>query len=96
MRQLQWSKLQPSNIQNTVWRSLAEKPQSEDRLRREKIDLDELEKLFAAAPAASSGTAGSHGALDSAKSNSKEGLAVAGKEKKTVTLLDSKRSNNIC
>ncbi|TPX32726.1 hypothetical protein SmJEL517_g04199 [Synchytrium microbalum] len=93
MRQLQWSKLPPSQIQNTFWRTLAEKPQSEDRLRREKIDLDELEKMFAAAAPAASSSLGSDGALNSAKSGSKEGLA--GKEKKVVTLLDSKRSNNI-
>lgn len=85
MRQVQWSKLNPAQISNTIWKPLAEKGKDgEERTRREKIDVKELETLFCAVAPAAQATQKKNADVDE--------KATA---KKAIILLNSKTSNNL-
>ena len=49
MRQLQWNKVPPSNVEKTIWNSI-----SNEEAVRAKIDLTEFEEIFAQNKAANS------------------------------------------
>jgi hypothetical protein len=84
MRQIQWSKVASTAISKTVWNSLAEKGKDgEERTRREKIDIKELEALFCAVVPSANGA-----------KRAVEVVAAPEKEKEVV-LLDAKTSNNL-
>jgi hypothetical protein len=86
MRQIQWTKVATQNISKTIWNNLAEKGKDgEERTRREKIDIKELELLFCA-------VAPSAGGANSAK---KAEVIVEKEKDKVIVLLDAKTSNNL-
>ncbi|KAI8801981.1 formin homology 2 domain-containing protein [Cladochytrium replicatum] len=86
LKQLPWNKVAPTQLAPTVWRKILDTtPQdAEDVLRRDKLDLSELEQFFAAVSAKSGASQANNNqaSLDDSK-------------KKIVTLLDAKRSNNV-
>ncbi|KAJ3049045.1 Diaphanous [Rhizophlyctis rosea] len=101
MRQLNWAKLPAQQITpSTVWKALADKPGAEEKLRKEKIDLKELEILFGVVGSGGgdSGKGGKDGKASKEKDGKeKDGKAEKGGEErsKMVTILDAKRANNI-
>ncbi|KAJ3386405.1 Dishevelled associated activator of morphogenesis 2 [Lobulomyces angularis] len=85
MRQIQWTKIAPVNLNATIWKPLAEKGKDgEERTRREKIDVKELESLFSVQPINKAVSAGEVLSNKEVKN-----------EVKKVSLLDGKRSNNV-
>ncbi|KAJ3108390.1 Dishevelled associated activator of morphogenesis 2 [Phlyctochytrium bullatum] len=105
MRPLAWTKLNPAQVQSTLWKHLAEKRDGEERLRREKVDVKELEELFgmaSPAAAAAGALAKSNPALAGEGEGEARGIAaqsmpsLSPTKKQAVTLLDPKRQNNCC
>ncbi|KAJ3031043.1 Diaphanous [Rhizophlyctis rosea] len=95
MRQLNWAKLPPTQITpNSLWKSLADKPNAEEKLRKDKLDLKELEGLFGVV--GSVGAEKGKGAGKGGKEREeKEEGDVAGGKKGAITILPAKRSENI-
>ena len=88
LKPLQWNKINNNSVMKTFWKNIT--PDSEDAIRKNKMNLDELEGLFAAkAPK-----------VDMAAVTTKAppvggvGLMIPAKAK-GITLLDSKKSYNI-
>ncbi|KAJ3097871.1 hypothetical protein HDU97_004491 [Phlyctochytrium planicorne] len=101
MKPLAWNKIAPQQVGTTLWKQLAEKRDGEERLRKEKVDVRELEELFGVGGAVSPVKAEEEGVtspLPSTFSLDKiSSVAAAGPTKKqVVTLIDGKRSNNCC
>lgn len=91
MKQLQWSKLGVNQISNTLWKGLADKGKDgEERLRREKIDINELESLFTAVVPASSK------AIENVLTSQESLTKGSTKKRQAVSILDGKTINNIC
>ncbi|KAI9142770.1 formin homology 2 domain-containing protein [Paraphysoderma sedebokerense] len=84
MKQLQWNKLPPSQVQKTWWKNLS--PESEVALRKNKIDVTELEELFAMNNPVKKEAAPADGATPAAPTAAKS---------KNICLIDSKRAYNI-
>eukprot|EP00834_Sanchytrium_tribonematis_P000590 NODE_11_length_54881_cov_1.430718.p3 type:complete len:952 gc:universal NODE_11_length_54881_cov_1.430718:36331-33476(-) len=89
LRQLQWNKINNNSVMKTFWKNVT--PESEEAIRKNKMNLDELEDLFAAKAAKVDIQN-----VDTSKKTPVGGvglmLPVA---KKGITLLDSKKSYNI-
>ncbi|KAJ3316974.1 hypothetical protein HDU76_001433 [Blyttiomyces sp. JEL0837] len=98
MRQIQWTKLPPNQIETTIWKTLSEK--DEEKLRKDKLDLREIEDMF--------GMGSKDGGLNASLSGSNGGLASIEKldklsasssslnklAKQHVALIDSNREKN--
>jgi len=82
MKAVLWTKIAPTQITNTFWKTVYEKPDIEDKIRAE-IDLDELCDKFR---------------LTSPKSNQSPPKSSSSQPKTPthVSVLDAKRNNNIC
>lgn len=86
MKQLQWNKLAPANIEKeTVWGVLADRKGNEDKLRRDKIDVNEIEKLFGVSTKKQEGNETTKSAVGTSKPS-------AAKE---INVLDSKTVQNV-
>jgi hypothetical protein len=81
MKAVLWTKIAPTQITNTFWKTVYEKPDIEDKIRAE-IDLDELCDKFR---------------LTSPKSNQSPPKSSSSQPKTPthVSVLDAKRNNNI-
>ncbi|KAI8837101.1 formin homology 2 domain-containing protein [Chytridium lagenaria] len=93
MRPIVWNKIAPQQVNSTVWKQLAEKRDGEERLRKEKVDVRELEELFGVAT--TKNVDEDTGTL-SASLGSLEKLAASPNKKQAVTLIDAKKQNNCC
>ncbi|ORX59890.1 FH2-domain-containing protein [Piromyces finnis] len=82
MKAVLWTKIAPTQISNTFWKTVYEKPDIEDKIRAE-IDLDELCEKFRLSSPKPSNSSPQKNATPQAKSPSH------------VSVLDSKRNNNI-
>ncbi|KAJ3217043.1 Dishevelled associated activator of morphogenesis 2 [Dinochytrium kinnereticum] len=107
MRPLAWNKISPQQVGSTMWKQLAEKRDGEERLRKEKVDVRELEELFGLPNGGGKVSAlveeeglGSNGALNSSMSldrlNGGSPTRGLGAKQQAVTLIDAKRQNNCC
>nr|KAJ3419031.1 hypothetical protein HK105_007490 [Polyrhizophydium stewartii] len=100
MKQVQWTKLSAEKVKSSIWKDIGVNAAAEDAIRREKLDLKELETMFC-----NGGTGASAATLDDAGGESRASNARATDTKtpesdspaklKTVTVLDPKRSNNV-
>jgi len=82
MKAVLWTKIAPTQIANTFWKTVYEKPDIEDKIRAE-IDLEELCDKFK---------------LSSPKTNQTPPTSTTSSQPKTpthVSVLDAKRNNNI-
>jgi len=84
MKAVLWTKIAPTQIANTFWKTVYEKPDIEDKIRAE-IDLEELCDKFK---------------LSSPKTNqTTPPSSTTSSQPKTpthISVLDAKRNNNIC
>jgi len=87
MKQIQWNKLAPTAIKDTIWMEVFEEKNIEEKIRKEKIDIKEFENLF---------TTSALAAKNAAVTSSNENIEEKKDKKMAVILLDSKRSNNVC
>ena len=83
MKAVLWTKIAPTQISNTFWKNVYEKPDIEDKIRAE-IDLDELCNKFRLPSPKPTNTSPPKSAASQVKSPTH------------VSVLDSKRNNNIC
>ncbi|KAH6579599.1 hypothetical protein BASA50_000650 [Batrachochytrium salamandrivorans] len=104
MRQIQWTKISPEKIQSSLWKDVGMSASAEESIRREKLDMMELESLFQISPntnigGGANGVKGTHENVSVAtptspvSHNSPEGDSPL--KLKAVTVLDLKRSNNV-
>ncbi|KAL5035841.1 hypothetical protein BDV3_005682 [Batrachochytrium dendrobatidis] len=100
MRQIQWTKISTDKVQSSLWKDFGMSASAEESIRREKLDLKELESIFQSASNNFAAGAGSiedvaYGAGVSSPGARGPGDHDSPSKLKSVTVLDMKRANNV-